>query len=749
MPIYTIKMKSQYVQKSVFFHKKLWNSHLLNSYGKVILSSLMIVFLFIILRPNIFAQSVSGQKIILENKNIKVILSKERPSILEYQIKALNGVIMDNRGGSEPVISFSQGALPVIESRTRISYDEVHSENQISYHAKIDYNNAAAVEFNLIYILTENGIEIKFSNVIEHPNFYLLNVQLPGLLTIKSDENHAKLAIPADAGRLIDIETASIKSYEYEIDWLNPILTGFAYNSKAIGIIDSKSVENHTIVSISERKGIRYGSFSAKIMHRLNAYNLQEFGTIIPVTDPKYLLKVQDSCAVIVTFTGDYDNDGEISWVDGSKLFRDKINAVPNPYYKNKSFIRVFLARRGNTNENVTFDEVLDKIKAFALQTDSAAYVVYLLGWQYKGHDTGYPSVDKVYEDLGGYDKLVNLIKEAKKCNVNITFYDNYDDSYPINPGWDPDVICRDPTGNLMRGGAWDGEQSYLISSYKYAVKSGLKRVRFTLDRYPVKEAYFIDVLAGGYKGGRKYDFNPKSPAGAIKNFEGKLMIINEFNKRGIDVATEDFTGFFVGHVGTFGDIIAFDNVYFNREEQIPLIPFIYHGKTSFGMKISNQSFNVRTFLYGQRAQYITFKNSDFTVPNYILDALPKQKLYGKSMKSYEKYGDFERVTYEDGIVVEVNTKTDKYSVRLADGLVIAKDYTTFAPIEKNVFLACSQMGGILSYRVPNDWKDANKIKVYKIIIDGSLNHIDSSIKGCNLEFNAEPNAPYKVVYEF
>ena len=375
--------------------------------------------------------------------------------------------------------------------------------------------------------------------------------------------------------------------------------------------------------------------------------------------------------------------------------------------------------------------------------------MVYLLGWQYKGHDTGYPSVDKVYEDLGGYDKLVNLIKEAKKCNVNITFYDNYDDSYPINPGWDPDVICRDPTGNLMRGGAWDGEQSYLISSYKYAVKSGLKRVRFTLDRYPVKEAYFIDVLAGGYKGGRKYDFNPKSPAGAIKNFEGKLMIINEFNKRGIDVATEDFTGFFVGHVGTFGDIIAFDNVYFNREEQIPLIPFIYHGKTSFGMKISNQSFNVRTFLYGQRAQDITFKNSDFTVPNYILDALPKQKLYGKSMKSYEKYGDFERVTYEDGIVVEVNTKTDKYSVRLADGLVIAKDYTTFAPIEKNVFLACSQMGGILSYRVPNDWKDANKIKVYKIIIDGSLNHIDSSIKGCNLEFNAEPNAPYKVVYEF
>lgn len=747
--IYAINKNSQYVQKPVFFHKRLWNSNLLNRYGKLILSSLMIVFQFIIFRPNICAQSVSVEKITLENKNIKVVLSKEQPWILEYHIKALSGVIMDNPDGSEPNISFSQGALPVMESRTKITYDELHSDNQVSYHAKIEYNNAKAIEFNLIYVLKENGIEITFNNIIEHPNFFLLNVQLPSLLTVKSDENHAKLAIPADAGRLIDIESASIKSYEYEIDWLNPLLTGFAYNSKVIGIIDTKSIENHTIVSINERRGIRYGSFSAKLMHRLNEYNLHEFGTIIPVTDPKYLLKVQDSCIVTVTFTGDYDKDGEVSWVDGSKLFREKIEAVPNPYYKDKSFIRVFLSRRGSTDENVTFDEVLEKIKAFALQTDSAAYVIYLLGWQYKGHDTGYPSVDKVNEALGGYDKLVNLIKEAKKYNVNVTFYDNYDDSYPINPGWDPDVICRDPNGNLMRGGAWDGEQSYLISSYKYAVKSGLNRVRFTLDRYPVKEAYFIDVLAGGYKEGRKYDFNPKSPAGAIKNFEGKLMLINEFNKRGIDVATEDFTGFFVGHVGTFGDIIAFDNVYFKGEEQIPLIPFIYHGKTSFGMKISSQSFNVRTFLYGQRAQEITFKNSDFTASNYILDALPKQKLYGKSMKSYEKYGDFERVTYEDGIVVEVNTKADKYSVRLDDGLVIAKDYTSFAPIDKNVFLACSQAGGIISYRIPNEWKNAEKIKVYKVIKDGSLNHIDSSIKGSNLEFNTEPNAPYKVVYEF
>jgi len=678
----TIK-NGKYFQKSEFLNNRFLYSCLFNPHQKAFILLFLILFQLVFSRSQLYAQSVTAERITLENSNIKVVLSKARPAIIEYQVNVNGWVTLSNPSSSGPGVSFLQGALPVIRSRTRTTYTAIQTGNMVKYHTKIDYYDKNAIEFDLTILLKDKGIEIKFDNVREYDNFYLINVQLPGLLAVKSDQNHGRMAIPADAGRLIDIEEASLKSFEYDINWLNPILTGFAYNSKILGMVDTKSIENHTIVGVSEGRDGRYGSFSIRIVHRLSEYNLNEFGTIIPVTDAKYLLKVQDSCTVVVSFAGDYDNDGEISWVDGAKLFRDGVDATPNPYYKDKSFIRVFLSRRGNTNENLTFDEVLERIRNFAARTDSAGYVIYLLGWQYTGHDTGYPSVDKVNEALGGYDKLVNLITEARKYNVNVTFYDNYDDSYPKNPGWDPDVICRDPNGNLMRGGAWDGEQSYLISSYKYAVKSGLDRVRFTLGRYPIKEAYFIDVLAGGYKGGRKYDFNPKSPAGAIKNFEGKLMLLEEFNKRGVDVATEDFTGFFVGHVGTFGDICAFDNIYFRGEEQIPLIPLIYHGKTSFGMKTTSQSFYARTFLYGQRAQKLTNLRSQFTVPNYILDALPKQKLYGKTIKSYERYGDLERVTYEDGIVVEANIKTDRYSVVMEDGLVIARDYTSFAPITK------------------------------------------------------------------
>lgn len=482
-------------------------------------------------------------------------------------------------------------------------------------------------------------------------------------------------------------------------------------------------------------------------------YDLEEFSPVVPVTDPERLLKVQNSSTLTISVRGDYDGDGAVSWVDGAKVVRGGIDAVPNPQYEGKSFVRTFVdrppTRRDTTGlrEELKFEEVLQRIKTFAAQTDSAAYVMYLLGWQYEGHDSGYPSVDKVNENLGGFDALVKLIEEAKKYNVNVTFYDNYDDSYPNHPGWDPDVICRDPQGQMMKGGVWEGNQSYLISAYKYVMKNGLDRVRFTLDTYPVQGAYFIDVLSGGFNGGRKYDFNPESPAGAIKNFEGKLRLIEAFNKRGVDIATEDFTGYFVGHVGTFGNIIAFDNVYFQKEEPIPLIPFIYHSKTSYGMKISDRSKNLRRFIYGHRAEKFTNRRSVFTPADYILDNLPKQKLYGKAMKAYEKTGDLEKVVYEDGSVVEADIAADKYSVTLGNGLVIAKDYTSFVPVKENVIMACSRDGGAFSYALPKNQDDGKNIAVWKLNANGTRDKVKFKVSKGSIHFESLPNEPYQIVF--
>ena len=711
-------------------------------------------FAVIILSATIITGCNPGlnENLLLENEKLEVRLNRAIPAIDRYGLKETDGVLLGNVREVPPGVLVFKGSED-ISGNAEVYYQTEKAADGVVYHSLVTHNDVPAIEFDLVFRLIDNQLSIKLRGVVEHSDFYLIHILMPGIVTVKGDDSGARLVIPVDAGRLVDIARSDPKEYEYEIDWRNPILSGMAFHSRAVGILHTESIENHTIARISIDETGQFGSFSMKLMHRLKEYDLEEFGPVVPVTDPERLLKVQDSCTVSVSVVGDYDGDGEISWIDGTKLLRDQVDAVPNPYYLNKTFVRTFVDRPPTsrdptgTKEELPFEEVLDRIRQFAAQTDSAACVMYLLGWQYEGHDSGYPSVDKVNENLGGMKGLIHLIEEARKYNVTVTFYDNYDDSYPNHPGWDPDVICRDPQGNLMKGGVWEGNQSYLMSSYKYALKSGLDRVRFTLDKYPVRDAYFIDVLAGGYNGGRKYDFNPESPAGAMKNLEGKLMIVDEFNKHGLDVATEDFTGFFVGHVGTFGDIIAFDETYFSSETAIPLIPFIYHGKTSFGMKISDRSHYVKTFLYGQRAQKFTNSRVLFTPADYILDALPKQKLYGKAMKSYKREGTLEGVIYEDGSLVEIDVTADTYKVSLGNGRVIARDYTSFVPVAENAMLACSREGGIFSYPVPDGWMEQENIIVYKLNSDGTRLKVEVNIAHADIEFNAEPGAPYKVVY--
>jgi phage baseplate assembly protein gpV len=164
-------------------------------------------------------------------------------------------------------------------------------------------------------------------------------------------------------------------------------------------------------------------------------------------------------------------------------------------------------------------------------------------------------------------------------------------------------------------------------------------------------------------------------------------------------------------------------------------------------MKISERSHYVKTFLYGQRAQKFTNKRIVFTPSDYILDALPKQKLYGKAMRSYESDGNRERVIYEDGTSVEVDVEADQYRVALGNGMVIARDYTSFVPLSERSCLACSREGGIFSYPVPEGWTEEEKIIVHKLNSDGTRMKVDVRIANGNIEFSSEPGAPYKVSY--
>jgi hypothetical protein len=528
------------------------------------------------------------------------------------------------------------------------------------------------------------------------------------------------------------------------------LLAEFVYNDKVIGVLETDSLENQMRNSIYGSEDERYCSLSLDFIHRLREYDLVEYGHLIPARDPKYHLLVQESSEASISVIGDYDNDGETSWVDAAKFIRDKINVSIDPLYADKLVYKIFLDEPGQ-KDITTFPEAQELFTKIAHLTDFAPQIVYLVGWQYTGHDTGYPSVDKVNEKLGGHKSLVKMMEEAAKFNVVVSFHDNYDDTYMANPGWDPETVSRDTEGHLMAAGVWNSGQCYLISNYKYAIKSGLERVRDTLRRYPIKISYHIDVLSGSFKGGRRYDFNPESPVAAKKNLEGKFMIIDEFNKHGVDVTTEDFSSLFVGKVSWFLNLCVRDNVYYRNEEEIPLIPFIYHSKVSFGgIGGEGKSGIMKSLLYGAasfRSLRAPFRSMHNITDRFFLVVLPWNKLYGKKMDSYRKEGTVEKVTYEDGSCVEVDHEAKKYVVQV-NSEVISKDFTCFIPKEDNVYLGYSKDGGLFSYPVPRRWKKGEGVKVVKLGEDGKTKPISVQLKNGLLSFSAESGTPYKITFE-
>ena len=689
----------------------------------------------------------------LENSQVRITVGRKEPVIHEYLHKPSGGKLLGEVYAprrSSIGLSVCKKADPVPINLLELSYEPIVAEDTVNYRVTVTHKEGKAVEFGLSFTLRDNGLSVKFGNVVEHGDFHLISVSMPNLVTVKAEDKGAKLGFPAEAGRLVDVATTPSRSVKFKVDWLNPLLAEFVYNDRVIGVLETDSVENQMGNAVYGSDEERCCSLSLDFIYRLREYDLVEYGHLIPARDPKYHLLVQESSEATVSVIGDYDGDGETSWVDAAKFIRDKIGASVNPLYADKLVYKIFLDEPGQ-RDITTFPEALELFTKIAHLTDRAPQIVYLVGWQYTGHDTGYPSVDRVNERLGGYDGLVKLIKEAEKMNVVVSFHDNYDDTYMANPGWDPETVSRDTLGNLMEAGVWNSGQCYLISSYKYAVKSGLERVRDTLRRYPIKTSYHIDVLSGAFKGGRRYDFNPESPSAAKKNLEGKFMIIDEFAKHGVDVTTEDFSSLFVGNVSWFLNLCVRDNVYYRNEEEIPLIPFVYHSKVSFGgIGGEGKSGIMKSLLYGAssfRSLRAPFKSLHGITDRFYLVVLPWNKLYSRKMGSYVKSGTIEKVTYEDGSYVEVDHEAKKYVVQV-DGEVISKDFTCFVPKGDNAYLGYSRDGGPFSYPLPKRWKKAQSVKVVKLSEDSNTTPTSFKLKNGFITFSAELGTPYKITYE-
>src|SRR5574344_885355 len=81
---------------------------------------------------------------------------------------------------------------------------------------------------------------------------------------------------------------------------------------------------------------------------------------------------------------------------------------------------------KGGCNLINTFSQVLEKIKIIDNITCGAPKIVYLVGWQYNGHDDRYPAFFEVNEHakcdgMTAHESLMWLIEEAKKYHTTVS----------------------------------------------------------------------------------------------------------------------------------------------------------------------------------------------------------------------------------------------------------------------------------------------------------------------------------------
>lgn len=196
----------------------------------------------------------------------------------------------------------------------------------------------------------------------------------------------------------------------------------------------------------------------------------------------------------------------------------------------------------GNCKLFNTFEQVLEKIRIADNLTLGAPKIVYLVGWQYNGHDDKYPAFFEVNEaakrpqDATATDSLLWLMKEAKKYNTTVSLHINLSDAYPDSPLWDTylekNLILLNKWGKPKCTGAWNGNKAYQVR-FAEEYKSGYfqKRVNQLLSLLPVEEAGTVHVDAFFVRKGKNTSITEE------KNYRRKM--VEYFDRKGIDVTSE------------------------------------------------------------------------------------------------------------------------------------------------------------------------------------------------------------------
>ena len=623
----------------------------------------------------------------LTSESLVIYFSKQAPLILEYFYKKTNQcflghptngyLIIDNKNvkWDEFIVKINQNVDDLkiiykcehIKRRFILKFIYQLKDFELNFHLEIqDFQKT---------IQTINWIKLPFIQISDK-NFYLWR------------ENWKKKSWKAKWGK----GTYRCNTKQYNISRVkideksNPTLHCCAFNK---------------YLCISIYNNFRVWPVFTQIISNKHAGKKKK---ILNIGINKYIVHTRgvelEPLSISIVFLGDYNKDGVVDTSDYFLWLNRHLPSSPNQIHDKHIWYKIFQSKPGLLRSNLP--QTKDIIKAIANITDNYPQIPFLVGWQFKGHDTDYPALNILNKELGEQEDFSKLFKEAEEqYNAFVSCHINIDDAYKHSSQWDEALMTQFKDGTLIPWEKFNNEMSYHLSHTK-DVESGsiFKRLTEFFEILPVKKAIHMDAMRN-----TNVSWEPDGYISEIEELEcGLKQIFNFFYERGIDISTEGLFFHPTEFIGLFSAIWHFSRRYGHQ---------IYHGKLVGGgyRKLSNYTAGMGWSIHRDIDFDEFLNNWEKIVDKIYLGVLLSHFLNPHEMLStkWRPWCRTYKIIYSDNIIAKCRFGFLK--IYWSD-ILIANNSDRFIPLRDKIYIY-SKRGGKKCFLLPENWRS----KDFKAIV--------------------------------
>lgn len=417
--------------------------------------------------------------------------------------------------------------------------------------------------------------------------------------------------------------------------------------------------------------------------------------------------------ADVAILTTDRNTDGVINWMEAALWHRDRYPAPSATYEPNafmysiiNDWVKPVNEPAGGFDPPVTsFAESLEIVRTVSQVIGNSKQHVKLVGWQFTGHDTGYPAMNQVNERLGGAAALRELERSAHQYNANILYHVNINDSYPTHPMFDRSVLQFNRAGEPF---VWSyqflgGPPDYRIPHTKQ-FRTGYfqKRIEQMMSAVPVEKVIGLDTFRNA-----DISFGPGEDIGAAAEAAYGGKILDWLAERDLKATIEGPEDAFFGKV---------EHILWRVALKDPFQLLMMHGKVHGGGRYKEGvgqvlgwsgggQYSVRDALMigGHEAKKY---NPASIADEYFLGNLTQFYLTKKNLVWLGATSDKEYLgRFSDGTVSKV-AANGRWTVT-DQGVLTVDDQRRMLPMSADEIILYGVEGGTHEWQLPAGWKNA------------------------------------------